>query len=150
MGIKPTVKQLFDLPKGVLVKDLEYPKYTPKAPRVLYDKTFELWGVENRINPKRVDWMIPTLHIQNPGRRSMPGVVRRTYAIGVADSKVYTVGMGPHVKTTLTVYVTEANVERLKPFLELHEKGMADASQIRDRISTRRAQGAIRRSSWGF
>ena len=147
---KPNVKQILDLPKGILAKDLEYPKYSAKAPRVLYDKGFELWAIENRINPKRVDWVIPTLLIQNPGRRAMPGVERRTYAIAVADSSICRVGMGPHVKATCTVYVTEANVDRLQPFIDLHAKGMADATQIRDRISTRRAVGALRRSQFGW
>jgi hypothetical protein len=45
-----------------------------------------------------------------------------------------------------------SRLKSLKPFLELRLKGQGDAGQIRDRISSRRAQGQVMRaegrSSW--
>lgn len=94
---------------------------------------------------KGTQWVIATLSISG-------GKPPRTYAVGVADSKVYTVGNGPHVKATVQVYLSKANIDRLRKYVELWKKGMADAGMIRDRISSRRAQGKIHRangeSSW--
>ncbi len=44
-------------------------------------------------------WVLTTLDISK-GKRGQPD---RSYGIGVTDSKVYTVGNGPHVVATVTV-----------------------------------------------
>lgn len=96
---------------------------------------------------KGLGWVLTTLHISNPSRRQSAATVARTYGIGVKDSKVYTVGRGPHVEDTVEIYVTRTNLERLRVYVELWKKGMADASSIRDRISSRRAQGQLHRQN---
>lgn len=45
------------------------------------------------------------------------------------------------------VHLKQDNVERLRKYLELWTKGMADAGGIRDRISSRRAQGQMERAA---
>lgn len=133
------------LPKGIREADLKYPKYTEKGLRHLYEKDFEVWFT------KRFGWAVPTLTIRDvPGRLAGSGKERRTYAITVADSALIRMGFGPHVLRVLKVYVTEANEVRLKPFLDLREKGAGMAGETRDRISTRRAQSAHRRYGGGY
>lgn len=96
-------------------------------------------------------WVLTTLHISNASSRQRARGIEaeRYYAIGVSDSKVYTVGRGPHVKKEISVYIKPSNIDRLRKYLNLYAKGMEDANQIRDRISSRRAQGALRRSGAG-
>lgn len=90
-------------------------------------------------------WLIRTLHISNAKKRS-GYQTDRSYAVSLGDGKVYTVGGGPHVLAEVAVRVDKKNVARLKPHLDIYLKGLADAGTIRDRISSRRAQGALRRS----
>jgi hypothetical protein len=75
----------------------------------------------------------------------------RFYATAL-NGKIYRVGRGPHVLSTTTVYVKKSRENALQKFLDLMDKGNADANMIRDRISSRRAQGALHRaagrSSW--
>ena len=96
---------------------------------------------------KNTGWVLTTLHISNPSRRQASGTPARTYGIGVADSKVYTVGRGPHVEKEVTVYLDSTNIDRLQRYADLWVKGMEDASAIRDRISSRRAQGQLHRAA---
>lgn len=91
-------------------------------------------------------WVLTTLHISKAGKRS-PGTPDRTYGIGLKDGKVYTVGRGPHVTQVVEVYLRRDNYERLTKYVELWKKGMADAGGIRDRISSRRAQGQQHRAA---
>lgn len=91
-------------------------------------------------------WVVTTLLISK-GKRGMPD---RSYSIGVDDGKIYTVGSGPHVQTVVTVYLNADNVDRLRKYVDLYQKGMADANMIRDRIGSRRAQTQLRRSSDPF
>jgi hypothetical protein len=89
---------------------------------------------------KGTQWVVTTLPISG-------GNPPRTYGIGVDDGKVYTVGRGPHVKAVVQLWVRKGNWDRVKKYVELWKKGMADAGAIRDRISSRRSQGILRRSS---
>ena len=61
---------------------------------------------------------------------------------------IVTMGGVPHVKLKLHVYGTKENEKRLAPYLTIKRQGLIDANQIRDRISTRRAQCALYRSRW--
>jgi hypothetical protein len=139
---KITVKNT--LPKGILKSDLDYPKdYTDNS----YE-SFDLWYV-----PSLGGWLIPSLLISKQSRRSRAfngALTDRYYAIGVSDRKLYRVGHGPHVTETHTVHVKKSRLTELHQFLNLRQQGAGDAGIVRDRISTRRAQTAMRRQSWGF
>jgi len=95
-------------------------------------------------------WVLLTLHISKPGRRSV-SQTDRSYGITL-DGKVVRVGKGPHVLKELLVYINKDNVVRLTKYIDLRNKGLGDAGQIRDRISSRRAQGQLHRqqghTSW--
>jgi hypothetical protein len=126
---KPTV-----LPDGIRESDLKFPSYT-KCRKVPYDsRSFELWHTTG------LGWCIPTLLIAR-GRTT-----NRTYATTL-DGKPCRIGRGPHVTRTVTVYVTDARLKDLQRFLDLRTKGAGDAGQIRDRISSRRAQGQMERQA---
>ncbi len=141
---KPKLVLVAPLPSLVVLKDLERPTYDE-----LYGKAkeavefpngeFELYYVE------RFGWVIPTLHIRNASRRSFNQNPARTYAVAVKDGSICRVGLGPHVKQTIRVFVRRSRLAALKPLLDLRSKGAEDANDVRDRISTRRAQGALRR-----
>ncbi len=135
------------LPDGITTADLlrrDYENPIERAPEGLpyEDHDLELWYTP------RFGWCIPTLDISN-SRRGMP---RRTYGVaigGTRDGKrgaVVTMGNGPHVLATVRVYVRKCNVARVTPFLELRREGQGSAGSIRDRISTRRAQGQVHRA----
>lgn len=102
--------------------------------------------------PTGPGWVLCTLKISSAGKRHAPGTPDRYYAIGLKDGKTYTVGRGPHVKSVLRVYFRRDNWERLEKYATLWETGMANAGTVRDRISSRRAQGqqhrAAGRSFW--
>lgn len=143
---KKSTKLVADLPKGITKDDLERPHWDAKgSEKQAYDKEsyrhleFGLWYTE------ALGWVIPTLFIGGGRRAAQAGSVR-TYATTI-DGKVCRVGMGPHVKQQLTVYVRVGRRAALQPYLDLQEKGQADAGQVRDRISTRRAQGQLHRQA---
>lgn len=133
------------LPAGIIKSDLHYPKYTSEDALVKdYDRqSFEIWYTE------RMGWCVPTLLISRAGRRSAPGASDRTYATTL-DGSVVRIGLGPHVLAKHTVYVRASRESALEKFLALRDKGASDANQIRDRISTRRAQGALYRMNRGW
>ncbi len=76
------------------------------------------------------------------------------YGVTVKDGRVVRCGNGPHVTREITVHLTKDNVGRLARYVELWKTGMAEANGIRDRISSRRAQGqahrAAGRSHWNW
>jgi hypothetical protein len=85
------------------------------------------------------------------------GFADRTYAIEVAEKpysngehQIVTVGKGPHITQTITVYVTVNRLKALQPYLDIYQKGLGSAGSIRDRISTRRANTVMRRSGNGL
>ena len=136
---KPKTKSLpAALPTGITAKDLTYPKWklNDTANRVV--DQFELWYTE------RFGWCIPTLLIRRAGRFSSQSS-DRTYATTM-DGDPIRMGLGPHVKAQVTVYVRESRKADLQRFLDLKTNGEATAGDIRDRISTRRAQTEMRRS----
>lgn len=132
------------LPAGILKSDLSYPKFEDNT-----YKTFELWDVRG------IGFVIPSLLISktSPRRRlANPNASTDRYYATALDGKIYRVGKGPHVLSTTVVYVKKSRESALQKFLDLMDKGSADANMIRDRISSRRAQGAMYRaqgrSSW--
>lgn len=127
------------LPKGIVAADLKYPDYKAVEGVDYENRSFELWHTTG------FGWCIPTLRIGN-ARRSGPQYAARTYATTL-DGTVVRIGRGPHVTDTLTVYTTRATLKRLQPFLDLRHKGAMSAGTIRDRISSRRAQGQVERAS---
>lgn len=124
------------LPHGITKTDIVAPSNRHQASsNVPYDdRTFQLWHVQS------FGWVIPTLAIGTQRKAAA-----RTYAMTLTGY-VVRVGNGPHVLETHTVYVTNARHEALKSFLELRKKGAGDAGAIRDRISSRRAQGQLMRA----
>jgi hypothetical protein len=130
------------LPKGIVERDLTYPD-TRKGGDYFAkgidcnDHQFEIWYVRN------FGWCIPTLDIGGAGRQA----TRRTYAVKVDTGNVVRIGKGPHVTATHRVYVRESRLKDLQKFLDLRRKGAGDAGSIRDRISTRRAQGQQERAA---
>lgn len=129
------------LPLGITLQDTD-PLYRKGAyPRGLpsYIPT------EMKLYRTEAGWMLCTLYISSPGKRNRSPSQDRYYAIGVGDKKIYTVGRGPHVLEEMTVYLSEKNKQRLSTLIELFQEGLSQAGQIRDRISSRRAQGAMRR-----
>lgn len=163
------------LPPDIVKADLERPKgpaWKPDmttAEQAAYDRDSEAHYAWRRSVTEALDgrdsllfylvsdarkgtaWVLTTLLISKPGRRST-GSSSRYYAIGVEDRKLYTVGRGPHVKAEVTVYPSPDNMDRLQKYLDLFAEGLEKAGQTRDRISSRRAQGQLYRaqgrSSW--
>ena len=70
----------------------------------------------------------------------------RTYGVTLKGDLVR-MGQGPHVKAVYTVRVKKTRLEALKPLLDVMMEGTEKAGDCRDRISTRRAQTALRRRS---
>ena len=128
------------LPEGVTLSDLKPPKWD-SGDREVTTLTLD--------HADSFGWCIRTLHIRRPGRRARVGATDRTYAIRVSDGAPVRIGIGPHVKRTITIYVRASRLSALQHLVDLRDKGALDANTIRDRISTRRAQGALRRQqSW--
>lgn len=136
----------YALPKGINASDTKAPAWDAKDNliRPWDDSRFELWYTD------AFGWVIPTLLISHASRRSAYQS-DRTYAVRVSDGAPVRVGCGPHVKAQVEVYVRVSREKALRPYLDLRAKGANDANEIRDRISTRRAQGALLRGrgpSW--
>jgi len=130
------------LPKGISKSDLKYPAYKESARVDVGDgyerSSFEIWFTQG------FGWVIPTLQIG--GARGSYNT-RRSYGVTVEDGKLVSVGRGPHVLETHTVYLTKNNLSRVKPYTELYSKGMVQAGTYRDNLSTRRANS---RRRWSF
>jgi hypothetical protein len=140
------VKLPVALPEGILAKDLERPSFKSKDGLVSnWDSNhFELWCVAMRAGP--IEWFIPTLLIAKASRRSA-NTTARTYATRVKDgASGYRIGRGPHVKAVVTVYIRKSRAKALQRFLDMRTAGQETAGQIRDRISSRRAQGELMRA----
>ncbi|WP_166297120.1 hypothetical protein [Bradyrhizobium sp. 2S1] len=142
---KPTAAPA-NLPLGLKAADLAYPK-RPKKYDWRKPQPFDVLHTFTLYETERLGWIITTLHIRNPGSRHRSDAQARTYGV-TAEGQVVRVGLGPHVKRTLTVYVTRARAEALQKLVDLHERGLADAGSIRDRISTRRAQPRLLAVRW--
>jgi hypothetical protein len=117
------------LPLGIKASDLAW----PKGGR--FTRSFELYLTS------RFGWCVATLKIGN-GRSGPP----RTYGASLKDGKIVTMGGGPHILDTKTVYLTEERTAALAKLVEFYEKGVEEAGLIRDRIGSRRAEGQLRRA----
>src|ERR1700747_2559427 len=121
-----TAETAKELPPDVLKSDTVYPKWNgTKRQRVLHTLTF--------YKTQRLGWVITTLHIAKARR---PGTSDRSYCVGI-DGSLCRAGRGPHVLSEVTVYVTEKRLSKLQKYVDLHEKGLAAAGDVRDRISSR-------------
>jgi len=73
-------------------------------------------------------------------------VADRTYATTL-DGKSVRIGFGPHVRARHTVFVSKSRLAVLQKFLDLRKQGQVTSNEIRDRISSRRAQGQVNRAN---
>lgn len=128
------------LPPGVQASDLEYPR-TSKGERLAY--ALGSHGVLQFYETTRFGWCLCTLRIGGGGRHGP----ERYYAARVEDGATVSVGRGPHVTRVIEVFVREDRAEALKRYTDLHKEGLARAGTVRDRISSRRAQGAEERAA---
>lgn len=137
-----------DLPPDVTAADLDWKTAGESLP---YARLKELgldydtgWtGELTFYKTDKFGWVLCTLPIS----KAKHGAPPRTYGIKLKGDGVVTVGKGPHVKAVITVLVRAGNHGRLAKYVELWKKGMADAGGIRDRISSRRAQGQVERAA---
>jgi hypothetical protein len=133
-----------NLPPGVVPADTQYPdSSTDRVNHQVGDS-----GCITFYECERIGWVVATLGIRSGARR---GKADRTYAVNL-EGRVCRVGMGPHVKSTVRVWVRSSRVAALQKYIDLHRQGLSQAGQVRDRISSRRAEGQIMRaegrSSW--
>jgi len=136
--MEKTLKPVAPLPQPLTLRDLKYPDWKSKD-KAVQPYQFQLYYTE------RFGWCLPTLHIRNAGRYSNNQNPARTYAISVKDGSICRMGLGPHVKQTLTVYVRKSTLKGMQSLLDLQREGAEKANMIRDRISTRRANTTLRR-----
>jgi hypothetical protein len=130
-----------ELPPNVIAADLKY----PESGKGVYSRLKELGLDATQLTFYKTTgfgWVLTTLGISNAGRAA----TARSYGITL-DGKCCRVGRGPHVTATVSVYLSTDNWNRLLPYIELYRKGLAEAGTVRDRISTRRAQGQIHRAN---
>lgn len=146
-------KLVVDLPPDVTMSDTKWSglgALGASAKRdelgIGYDSGFH--GAFTFYKTERFGWVLCTLPISK-GRRGT-NQTDRTYGIAVRDEGLVTVGKGPHVLATVTVWLSEKNFERLMKYVELWKKGMAKAGDTRDRISTRRANTIAYRNGFGI
>lgn len=114
------------LPKEIKKSDLKWPKKAEVNYKIGKFGHLELFHCGE------FGWVISTLLINKSSR-----FADRTYGIKL-DGKQVRIGDGPHIDARIKLYITDENKKRLAPFIELYEKGLADAHSTRDRISTRR------------
>ena len=140
-----------ELPPDVAEADVKWPtghpQYTPEQKEKLEASGFDYYQPLTFYKTSGFGWVLTTLLI-GKGRGNQPD---RYYGYTL-DGKSVRVGRGPHVTAEVGVYLSPANFDRLFKYVELWSKGMAAAGGIRDRISSRRAQGqehrALGHSSW--
>lgn len=134
----PASRALSDPPKPVLQSDLKYPKSD--------DNTYQSFQMHETIS---MGWVIPVLQISGARRGQSTA---RSYAICLNGKGMCSVGNGPHILQTVTVYVSKKRLAALQPLLDLKLEGEQRAGTIRDRRSSRRAEGVEKRaagySSW--
>lgn len=139
-----TATKKIELPEGIIESDTVRPAWDSKTkmakgPDGYGVLEFQLWYTE------RFGWCIPTLLI---GKARRAGTQDRTYATTLKGETVR-IGMGPHVLATHTVYVKESRLAKLQKFVDIMNAWAGRAGDIRDRISTRRANTiAHRRGGW--
>jgi len=141
---RATGKKPQALPPNVLAVDLSYPDFQ-KDPMV---HDVGQHGMLTFYKTDSIGWCVMTLDIS----RGRGNNADRKYGIRVAGGGVVRVGNGPHVKEQVTIYVRKSRAAALKKYTDLYTEGLTRAGEIRDRISSRRAQGqemrAQGRHSW--
>jgi hypothetical protein len=134
------------LPLDVRASDLVRPEYDAKD--ALVHDVGE-YGTLTFYNTTAFGWCIATLQIKKSRRSGTPD---RTYAARCSDGALVRIGLGPHVTRQIVVYVRESRRAALQRYVELYTAGQDRANAVRDRISSRRAQGvemrAQGRRSW--
>lgn len=135
------------LPLGILKSDTVAPKWDDED-GVDYSK-----GESGRLILYKTvpfGWVINTLFISR-GKRGQPD---RSYGIAIESNEVVSCGNGPHVTETATVYLRKSRIAELQPLIDKYVEGMERANAIRDRRSSRRAQGqemrAQGRTRWNW
>jgi len=134
-----TKAKAIELPPGVLVSDTKYPDWKERAT----DHGDN--GCLTFYNTHGFGWCIATLAIGGRTRRGREN--SRTYAVRVSDGAGVRIGNGPHVKSTVTIYLRKARMSALKKYADLYVTGAVKANTTRDRISSRRAEGVERRAA---
>jgi hypothetical protein len=158
MTVKTATKR--DLPNGILVSDLKYPESLPYPDGEMSDADWDARHAEQAktrvehtftfYKTAQFGWCMLTLHISNGSRnqRARGVTTERSYAVPVNNpDSIVRVGLGPHVTDQFTLYLRRDRLDALKFYVELNNKGLAAAGNVRDRISTRRAQGAMHRAN---
>ncbi len=148
MNTKSKAAAASALPLGILASDCKYPDYNPlKATPADYAR-IRIVHTITLYDTTAFGWCVATLDISHSRRAA----TARTYAARASDGATVRVGAGPHVKRTVTVYVRQERLAALAKLVELYQTGAEKANAVRDRISSRRAQGAEMRaqgrSSW--
>lgn len=141
------------LPKGILASDLKRPSWHSKV-KMAHPEGDKYGEVKfELVRTTAFGWCISTLLIAKAsGRRSSAPGGDRTYAVrcngDYHDGETVRIGFGPHVTFRGTVYVKASRAKALAKYLGLLGQGAVRANEIRDRISSRRAQSAMRRNFW--
>lgn len=132
------------LPSGIIESDVNYPMGKGKD---VGAHDLGNYGVLTLYYTEVMGWCVTTLPIGGK-RNQYPD---RTYAITLKDKKQVRIGGGPHVLRTVTIYLRKGN-EAHAALADVYHEGMGGSGKIRDRISSRRAQGqemrAQGRRSW--
>jgi hypothetical protein len=134
-------KTKIELPEGVEVKDTIYPKWNSK------DRIVQEAGDSGRLSfylTTGFGWCVATLLISNTRK---PNGFARTYAVRCSDGAQVRIGKGPHVTKEITVYIRKSRVKALQKYIDMFSKGQVEANEVRDRISSRRAQGVLNRAN---
>jgi hypothetical protein len=135
-SIKSTVSLL---PEGIVAEDSVWPSGSKKD-RV--DGTLGNCGTLD-FHFTSFGWVISTLPIS----KSRSGFADRTYGVKISDGSSVRIGNGPHVIKSITVYIRNSRLKALQKYIDLYNKGMSRANEIRDRISSRRVEGVERRAA---
>lgn len=128
------------LPKGVLKSDLERPAWDAEDG---IDYELGEHGQLTLYKTERFGWVINTLFISR-GKRGQPD---RSYGQAIDTDQVVSCGNGPHVTETAVVYIRKSRAEALKHLTDMYVEGMKRANAIRDRRSSRIAQGQEERAA---
>ncbi len=147
MNTKSKAAAVSALPLDILKSDCEYPVYGTRWTAKEYDRNRIVHTI-TLYDTTAFGWCVATLDIS----RNRRAATARVYAARASDGATVRVGAGPHVKRTVTVYVRQERLAALAKLVAIYESGAEKANAIRDRISSRRAEGvAMRaqgRSSW--
>lgn len=143
------IAKKYPLPESIKVADLLEISWSKRATDAQLSQytarfsssEFEMWYTES------FGWCSPTLSINNRNRCGS----YRTYAVRLKDNALVRIGNGPHVLAKVTVRLSKSNAKRiLTRYIDTLAQGAEKAHETRDRISTRRANTALRRRSFSL